>query len=87
MDDEDSAFSAMVDVQSSWSDWLATAVHATYYTQLDNEDPVDGSFWLVGGDITFAINDHCDLTAGYEKTFDFDHYRDHRINAGLNWYW
>jgi hypothetical protein len=86
-DNEDTSWATMVDANKSWTDEFSTLGYATFYTMLDNEEAdVDSTFWIVGIDGSYAPKDWMDVSVGYEKTFKYHQFKDHRVNASLNFY-
>ncbi len=81
------SWATMVDVQKSWTDSFTTGVYGTFFTLIDNESMTDGTFWFVGGDVSYAPTDWVVASVGYEKTIDFAHFQDHRLNAHVAFAW
>jgi hypothetical protein len=80
-DHNNCAWVTLFDMQKSWSDSLSTMFYATYYTTVTDVTPHDTSFWMVGGELSYALTDTVSIGFGYEKTLGLDDFSDHRFSA------
>ncbi len=83
----DSAWVTVADVQHNFTDNFAVDVYGTFYTLLDNETNIDGTYWIVGADAAYKITENWMISIGYEKTLEYDNYRDNRLNATIAYTW
>ncbi len=79
-DNEDTAWATVFSVQRNLTESLSLAAHTTFYTLLDNQAPLDGAFWYVGGDVNYACGSHHSVGFGYETPWGYSSYSEHRFS-------
>ena len=85
----DTHASALVDVQTKWSDMVSTSAHAFFSDSLSQSRAGEGdrTFGSVGVGVLLAPNDRIGLTFGVDRTVALKEVRDYRIHASIRFAW
>jgi hypothetical protein len=75
----------LVDCQKGWNDDLSSIVFASHFQALGDDVNGDRSYWTVGGELSWAVNDRVVIGVGYEKTLGYEDYSDNRFLGNVTW--
>lgn len=81
----DQIYVGSINVNRNWSDSLSTAFIARYTDSLKNDQVGDNSYWAVGGELYYTVNDNITLSFGYERIVSLEDYRSHTFNFNFIW--
>jgi hypothetical protein len=89
VNEQDTLFTSLLDVQKTWTDTFSTSVYAFYSDSLRDHSRLDGdrTFCSVGLDLIYSPTDRLGFTIGGEKTLSLNDLRDYRINTGVLLSW
>ncbi|MCM8526041.1 MAG: hypothetical protein NE327_05965 [Lentisphaeraceae bacterium] len=84
----DQLYVGSFNINRNWTDSLSTVFRASYTDSLktDVDDDGDNSYWSVGGDLNWVIDDNASFSIGYERIVALTDYRSHTINLSFRWY-
>ena len=59
----------------NWTDSFATAFTVGFVDSLTTSAEGDNTYWTMGGEVSYVVNDKVDVILGYEKTLALDDYK------------
>ena len=81
----DQIYVGSININRNWTDSFSTAFIARYTDSLKHDQIGDNSYWSVGGEVYYNVNDNITLSFGYERIVALDDYRSHTFNASFIW--
>ncbi|MCM8526042.1 MAG: hypothetical protein NE327_05970 [Lentisphaeraceae bacterium] len=84
----DQLYVGSFNINRNWTDSLSTVFRASYTDSLktDVDDDGDNSYWSVGGDVNWVINENASISLGYERIVALTDFRSHTFNLSFRWY-
>ena len=81
----DQIYVGSINLNRNWSDSFSTAVYARYTDSLKHDQIGDNSYWSVGGEVYYTVNDNISFSLGYERVVALEDYRSHTFNFNFIW--
>ncbi|MCM8531225.1 MAG: hypothetical protein NE330_08710 [Lentisphaeraceae bacterium] len=72
-------------IGKDWTDSFATAFTLGFVDSLTSSVTGDNTYWTMGGEVSYIVNEKVDLIIGYEKTLALDDYKSDLFQLGLTW--
>lgn len=85
LDDDDTAWITVFDLEHFFTDNLTIDLYCSYYQLIEEEEDNDDGYFILGGDLTYQINNQWAVTGGYERPVDYNEYDEHRFNATISY--